>query len=664
MSFWSRLGSWLRRKAPARTNQADLGENATAARIERATEPAVAAARAQPLPNETPAEASPAAADVARANSPEAEVPPPSAPEPAPLPPSAIEETGPAIEPEPIAPQAVPVDEPSPDAQVADLRIGIDFGTSTTQVTVRIGQADPQLLELEPGLEYLPSYIALREDGTLAFGSEARNLPDSVHSIKPLLIEDEPLEALGGQRPSDAAQEFLAEVVRRTLAYLRSQRLIPETLERLEVATNLGTTARFDLLTRTRLRDVANVAGINVRLAELVEEPLAAAYELIYGGTASDGTLMVVDIGGGTVDIAVVRSDLGSGKFELFATRGARVAGDKFTEVLVKEIERVVDERAGARDWRDRQSETLTWSRAEAAKRALADLGRTRVPLGGIGGLSEGEIVLDEGWYAAACRKLRAELLNEIKSAYRMARLSLGRGGPDDPGPGTTRYKIGKNGQIWTLADIDVSEDARSHLDAVILVGGGSQLPMIRALMRDAFGTLVQESFVDPVGAIALGLGRTRDMKTVNMRYPGWGISISVDGVIDDIPLYEPYAPTMRVSQGDTAEYGYSYALPEGHGAAIQVVFKEVGATEAVIWPRLAIPADTQTVHLNLNLLGQMDLLVGRGDGGTWQSLNRDRADLRVPWTPPEGEQVAWLPKPNKQEWWQGIPDYDRNANP
>ena len=42
-------------------------------------------------------------------------------------------------------------------------------------------------------------------------------------------------------------------------------------------------------------------------LATLVEEPVAAAYEVMLSGMVSDGRVLVVDMGGGTLDAAVIR---------------------------------------------------------------------------------------------------------------------------------------------------------------------------------------------------------------------------------------------------------------------------------------------------------------------------------------------------------------------
>jgi hypothetical protein len=565
-------------------------------------------------------------------------------------------------------PRAVPVEEePSqtPAASV-DLRIGVDFGTSTTQVAVRVGQGEPFLIPLEPGVEHMPSYVARGPDGELAFGSEARNLPDNVHSLKPQLVEDPPIAGLGNLRASDGAKAMLEEVVARTLRFLVAQRLLDTSVKRLEVATRLGTTPRFDLVTRTRLRDIAQEAGLRVKLADLIEEPVAAAFELVYGGTASDGRMMVVDIGGGTLDVAVLRSDLASSTFELFATRGAATAGDRFTEVVQKRILEAVQQRRTSTAPLDRQGATALWSRAEEAKLQLSAGSDALMPLGGIGRLQSGEVQVTPAWYEVATRPLRRQLLYEIKEAYRQARLILDRGGEADPSPGTMLVKVARNGAVTRLTDstFDLAADAHQHLDAVIPVGGGSLAPSIRATLEEFFGQdLVRDPFVDPVGAVALGLARGTALNTVNLRYPNWGILAIFDGG-DEHPLYEPFASTLSLRGGETSVYSYDHEIPVG-SRAIRLMFRPIGSAEGAPWPTLELPVGATHIRLGLDLFGRVNL-VAIGPGSDDQThLLAGRDDLRAPWMPREGAEVGpWVPKPKDTKWWEDLPKWNWLDNP
>jgi Hsp70 protein len=549
-------------------------------------------------------------------------------------------------------PQAAPLEETAP-ALESIVRIGVDFGTSTTHVAVRIGAGEPYLIPLEPGLDYMPSFLA-RLDGEWRFGVDAANLPQSVHSLKPRLVKDLPLIEYPEFRASDGAAALLAEVAARTIKYLKTQRLIPEGAVALEVATQLGTTPRFDLSTRVLVRDVAQRAGLNVRLTDLVEEPVSAAFELVYGAVALDGRIMVVDIGGGTLDIAVIRSDLAAASFELFATRGAdTAAGDRFTEVIA---DLVTAEAAhlGAAVPLDRRSETALWNRAEAAKLALSTATQASVPLGGIGGLDGGQVMIDGDSYDAACGSLRAHLKNEIREAYYLARLVLDRGGADDVFPGTLSYKRSRNGGMVRLSEVPLEEDAAEHLDQVVAVGGGSFSPQVQRVLRELFGQLLRDP-PDPVGAVALGLARGTRLGVSNLRYPNWGISArfrSPDG--EEVPMYEPFAPTLRFRPAtDFATYQYTADIPPG-AKAVEIIFREVGA-RAQSWPAEALPEGADRLRLGLDLFGRVNLQA-LGPGGASNVIGRDR---RAPWMPKEGSAIGpWMPKTPDREWYAHVPQW------
>ena len=91
-----------------------------------------------------------------------------------------------------------------------------------------------------------------------------------------------------------------------------------------------------------RLRAAADLAGF--REVRFVPEPIAAAHAADVG----EGTSLVFDFGGGTLDLCVVRRD-GRGGLAVLATAGGPIGGDRATELL---IEDAVAPRLGSRaEW-------------------------------------------------------------------------------------------------------------------------------------------------------------------------------------------------------------------------------------------------------------------------------------------------------------------------
>ena len=88
------------------------------------------------------------------------------------------------------------------------------------------------------------------------------------------------------------------------------------------------------------VRDAAKLAG--AKSVDIIEEPMAAA---IGAGLPIDGPSgnMVVDIGGGTTDVAVI--SLGG----IVVSQSIRVAGNKIDEAIIRHIRRVYNLMIGER---------------------------------------------------------------------------------------------------------------------------------------------------------------------------------------------------------------------------------------------------------------------------------------------------------------------------
>ncbi len=187
--------------------------------------------------------------------------------------------------------------------------IGIDLGTANTLVYVRgkgIVMREPSVVAVD-----------VKKDEVMAVGSEAKEMigrtPGSISAVRPLkdgVIAD-----------FEVTSAMLRYFIRRAVRYT------PFNRPRLIVCIPSGVTE----VERRAVIEAAQNAG--ARQVELIEEPMAAAIGA--GLEVAEATgCMVVDIGGGTSEVAVI--SLG----DIVTAQSVRVAGDDFDEAIISYIKK------------------------------------------------------------------------------------------------------------------------------------------------------------------------------------------------------------------------------------------------------------------------------------------------------------------------------------
>jgi molecular chaperone DnaK len=232
-----------------------------------------------------------------------------------------------------------------------DRIVGIDLGTTNSLVGFMQGDT-PVIIPGEDGSNLVPSVVALDESDKIIVGNAARKYlietPErAVYSVKRLMgrgVEDiqEELKLF----PLRLADDFQArEVLRIKLgdetftppeisAYILRQ--LKRNAERFFGATVskavVTVPAYFNDAQRQATKDAGRIAGLEV--LRLVNEPTAAS--LAYGlDKKQNGIVAVYDFGGGTFDISVLR--LHDGIFEVIATNGdTHLGGDDIDNLLIR----------------------------------------------------------------------------------------------------------------------------------------------------------------------------------------------------------------------------------------------------------------------------------------------------------------------------------------
>jgi len=183
--------------------------------------------------------------------------------------------------------------------------VGIDLGTANVLVYIK----DKGIVLQEP------SVVAVDEESgeILAVGEEARQMlgrtPANIVAIRPLRD--------GVISSYDVTERMLKYFIKKTCGAGKFFR------PRIMVCVPSGVTE----VEKRAVREAATQAG--GKDVFLMEEPLAAAIGAGMDISKPEG-IMVMDIGGGTTDIAIIA--LGG----IIASNSVKVAGDKFDESIIK----------------------------------------------------------------------------------------------------------------------------------------------------------------------------------------------------------------------------------------------------------------------------------------------------------------------------------------
>ncbi|MBX3564827.1 MAG: rod shape-determining protein [Sphingomonas sp.] len=319
--------------------------------------------------------------------------------------------------------------------------MAIDLGTANTVVYLRgrgVVLNEPSVVAVET-INGVKRVKAVGDDAKLMMGKT----PGSIEAIRPLrdgVIAD-----------IDVAEQMISHFIRKVHGQRRFMRW-----PQIVICVPSGSTS----VERRAIRDAASNAGASQVF--LIEEPMAAAIGADMPVTEPIGS-MVVDIGGGTTEVAVLSLR------GLAYSTSVRVGGDKMDEAIVSYV---------------RRNHNLLIGEA-TAERIKQEVGVAKPPLDGIGltihikgrDLVNGvpkEIQINQGQIAEA-------LSEPVGTIVEGVRIALENTAPE------------------LAADI-VDQ-------GIVLTGGGALLKGIDEVLRDETGLPVTIA-EDPLTCVALGTGR------------------------------------------------------------------------------------------------------------------------------------------------------------
>jgi len=232
-----------------------------------------------------------------------------------------------------------------------EIIIGIDLGTTNSLVAFMAGDS-PAVIPGEDGINLVPSVVALDEKNQIIVGNAARKYlietPDrAVYSIKRLMgcgvddVQEElklfPFQLADDLQPGEVVRIRLGEKTftppEISAFILRQLKRNAERFFGAPVTKAVITVpAYFNDAQRQATKDAGRIAGLDV--LRLVNEPTAAS--LAYGlDKKQNGIVAVYDLGGGTFDISILK--LHDGIFEVIATNGdTHLGGDDVDNLLIR----------------------------------------------------------------------------------------------------------------------------------------------------------------------------------------------------------------------------------------------------------------------------------------------------------------------------------------
>jgi molecular chaperone DnaK len=343
--------------------------------------------------------------------------------------------------------------------------VGIDLGTTNSVVSVLEG-GEPTVIPNAEGSRTTPSVVAFSKSGEVLVGEVAKRQaitnPDrTIRSIKRQMGTDHN-STIDGKPYSP--QEISARILQKLKADAESY--VGDKVTEAVITVP----AYFDDAQRQATKEAGKIAGLEV--LRIINEPTAAA--LAYGLEKSeeDQTILVFDLGGGTFDVSLL--DLGDGVFEVKSTSGnTNLGGDDWDQRLIEHLVKSFKNAHGIDLAKDKMASQRLKEAAEKAKIELSATQSTTVNLPFITATEQGPLHLEESVTRSEFERMTEDLLDKCTGPFKQA-----------------------------VKDAGISVN---DIDHVILVGGSTRMPMVRALVKELTGGKEPHQGVNPDEVVAVG---------------------------------------------------------------------------------------------------------------------------------------------------------------
>ena len=365
--------------------------------------------------------------------------------------------------------------------------VGIDLGTSNSVIAVMQG-SKPQIISNSEGSTITPSVVAYTKKGNLLIGQSAKrqsvvNPENTFYSVKRFI----------GRKSSELTEELRAvsykisqetDIIKIACPLLEknftAEEISAQILRKLanDASKYLGEKIKKAVITvpayfndsqRRATEDAGRIAGLEV--LRIVNEPTAASLSYGLEKKEIEETILVFDLGGGTLDVSIL--EVGEGVIEVLSTCGdPQLGGDDYDAVIVQNLSGGFYKKNNIDLTKKSNAVQRLTEAAEKAKIELSSLKQTAIYLPFIAiikGVSKHiDTVLTRGRFEKLCSRLIKRCKNPIRKAVTYAKLTV------------------------------------SQIDETVLVGGSTRIPAVQELVKKLVKKKPNKS-LNPDEVVALG---------------------------------------------------------------------------------------------------------------------------------------------------------------